>query len=146
MANRFYTAPKNVAIQLYNLKNKYECVNYEISTRGLIWIQKVRPSNLSREYTITVKYTRNIPEVYLYSQGIIKEKDKKIPHCYKQEYINKNNELVKICLYYPKYHEWTPNMLLSETIIPWAIEWLYFYENWRITDKWLGGGIEHEKS
>ena len=36
-------------------------------------------------------------------------------------------------------------MFLSETIIPWAIEWLKYYELWRITGKWLGGGIEHGK-
>ena len=35
--------------------------------------------------------------------------------------------------------------LISNTIIPWTIEWLYFYELWLATGEWLGGG-EHVDS
>ena len=76
----------------------------------------------------------------------MKSQDDNVPHCYKRHYKNKENEYVKICLYYPKYKEWTKDMYISDTIIPWAIEWLYYYEYWRLTGKWLGGGIEHEKN
>ena len=31
-------------------------------------------------------------------------------------------------------------MLIADTIVHWAIEWLYYYENWAYTGKWLGGG------
>ena len=101
---------------------------------------------MSKEYILTLKYDRNKPEVYLINQGIMKSQDDNVPHCYKRHYKNKENEYVKICLYYPKYKEWTKEMYISDTIIPWAIEWLYYYEHWRLTGKWLGGGIEHEKN
>ncbi len=29
---------------------------------------------------------------------------------------------------------------ISRTIIPWAIEWLYYYEIWCVTGEWQGGG------
>ena len=29
---------------------------------------------------------------------------------------------------------------IANTIVHWAIEWLYYYENWVYTGKWLGGG------
>ena len=111
----------------------------------MIWKQRVRPSELSRTYDITVKYNGKIPEVYLYNQGIMTKEDEYIPHCFRRHYKNKEDEYVKLCLYYPRYHEWSNDMFLSETVIPWTIDWLYYYELWRITGKWLGGGIEHEK-
>ena len=44
-----------------------------------------------------------------------------------------------------EFGEWNPTMLLSRTIVPWASEWLLFYELWVITGVWLGGGIEHSR-
>ena len=29
---------------------------------------------------------------------------------------------------------------IADTIIPWVIEWIYFYELWKITGAWKGGG------
>lgn len=145
MANKFFKKPKNVAIQLLNLKSKYECLDSKLGIGKLIWKQRVRPSELSRTYDITVKYNGKIPEVYLYNQGIMTKENEYIPHCFRRHYKNKEDEYVKLCLYYPRYHEWSNDMFLSETVIPWTIDWLYYYELWRITGKWLGGGIEHEK-
>lgn len=145
MANKFFHNPKNVAIQLMNLKYKYQSTNYYLKKGNLYWEQQVKPSEISREYTITVKYNGINPEVYLYNQGIMKSKEDNIPHCYKQFYKDENNEYVKICLFYPKYREWSSDMFISDTIIPWTIDWLYYYELWLITGKWLGGGKEHGK-
>jgi hypothetical protein len=33
-------------------------------------------------------------------------------------------------------------MLLDRTIVPWAVLWLYFFEEWLRSGEWLGGG-EH---
>jgi hypothetical protein len=43
-----------------------------------------------------------------------------------------------LCLYYEG--EWTSEMALVETIVPWASEWLVHYELWLITGEWGGGG------
>jgi hypothetical protein len=37
-------------------------------------------------------------------------------------------------------HEWTTNMLASDTIVPWTSEWLINYEIWKATGEWFGGG------
>jgi hypothetical protein len=47
-----------------------------------------------------------------------------------------------LCLYHPRKREWKPDRLIAETIIPWAAEWLFFYEMWLIDGHWAGGG-EH---
>jgi hypothetical protein len=31
-------------------------------------------------------------------------------------------------------------MLIATTIVPWLALWLFYYEIWRITGKWLGKG------
>jgi hypothetical protein len=31
-------------------------------------------------------------------------------------------------------------MLLADSIVPWASEWLFFYEFWLVTGEWDGGG------
>lgn len=146
MANRFYSKPKNLAEQLIRLKRKYKPLNYTIENNCLFWQQKVKPTELSKEYTITLVYDGKFPKVYLLNQGIMKKKDEKIKHCLHSKYIDDNNEYVEICLFYPEYKEWTRDMFIADTIIPWAIEWLYYFELWRLTGQWLGGGIEHEKN
>ena len=37
--------------------------------------------------------------------------------------------------------EFASDMLIADTYIPWAIEWLYYYEIWLVTGEWCGGGI-----
>lgn len=54
--------------------------------------------------------------------------------------IDEKKNMVRICLY--RYSEFDSRKLISNTIIPWTIEWLYFYELWLATGEWLGGG-EH---
>lgn len=50
-------------------------------------------------------------------------------------------KLPKLCLTYFKYKEWNESVLLTDSYIPWAIEWTEFYELWLLTGKWYGDGI-----
>ena len=59
------------------------------------------------------------------------------PHLYWNECIPGNS---KLCLFDPATAEWTPDMAIAETIIPWTIDWLASYEGWRATGEWTGGG------
>lgn len=47
-----------------------------------------------------------------------------------------------LCLYNPNRREWNAGMSVAATIVPWTSEWVYFFEVWRYTGEWLGGG-EH---
>ncbi len=78
---------------------------------------------------------KRAPKVYLISPKLIQKNGELVPHLYDQE-------TQRLCLFMPKYEEWKPFMYISETIIPWASEWLVFYELWLSTGEWLGGG-EH---
>jgi hypothetical protein len=43
-----------------------------------------------------------------------------------------------LCLYWGRRNDWTPDMALRDTIIPWTAEWLFYYELWLETGRWLG--------
>lgn len=49
-----------------------------------------------------------------------------------------------LCLFDHETNEWTPCRLLSETTVPWALDWLGCYEGWRATGEWTGGGRHAE--
>lgn len=109
-----------------------------ISKGRLIWKSKVKPTHLSREYNVELYFSvSKSPEVYIGGDELKKLENKDFPHNYG---VDVKNKRVKICLY--RYQEFLSNKLLSETIVPWAIEWLYYYEIWLATGEWHGGG-EH---
>jgi len=60
-----------------------------------------------------------------------------IPHVYPSKV---EPSLPYLCLFSPSLREWDINDLIAETTIFWAAEWLFFYEGWLVTRKWLGGG------
>lgn len=49
-----------------------------------------------------------------------------------------------LCLFDPAGKEWTPADLIADTTIPWAAEWLHYYELWHVTGEWLAPGVGPE--
>lgn len=96
---------------------------------------EVRPSALSAQYRIEIRYAvGKPPEMRVLSPALVcREMETKIPHMYKQE---------RLCLYFPGSGEWSGEMPLGRTLLPWISLWLYYYEMWHATGEWLGGGIE----
>lgn len=48
------------------------------------------------------------------------------------------------CLFYKQ--QWHGSQALADTVVPWLLEWLYFYELWHVTGQWFGGGVDHDSS
>lgn len=63
------------------------------------------------------------------------------PHLYWNE---RNPRRSRLCLFDPATAEWTSDMAIAETIVPWTIDWLASYEGWRATGEWTGGGRHPE--
>jgi len=61
--------------------------------------------------------------------------DPDLPHKYR---VDKDRQEIELCLFYG--WDFTTQMLITDTIIPWTIEWLYYYEIWLSTGEWCGGG------
>jgi len=100
----------------------------------------VRPTLISREYfcRIELRSRGYDPEAYVLSPDLQElAGGERPPHIY--DHIN---GITRLCLFYPQSNEWTTQSWLSDTMVPWTISWLRFYEIWLITGKWEGGG-EH---
>lgn len=48
-----------------------------------------------------------------------------------------------LCLFYPDGVDFTREMLLADSIVPWAAEWLFYYEMWHVTGVWGGREAPH---
>lgn len=106
----------------------------------LRWEMDVVPTPNSATYRIRIDYSiGKSPKIYVIDPPNLKKAEGKdqLPHVYS----TKDQQL---CLYYPKIGEWTGSMFIAKTLVPWASEWLFFYEIWVLTGEWKGGGIHHE--
>src|SRR5208337_144391 len=50
-----------------------------------------------------------------------------------------------LCLYDPRDDDWRSANSIADTIIPWAAEWLFFFEAWLLTGVWSGGDASHQE-
>lgn len=100
----------------------------------------LKPTDVSIDYKIklvaqqghkSVDVFVEEPRIDLYEDG------KKVPHLYSNG---------SLCLYYPEYREWDYRDSWAETLIPWTSLWLFYYEIWKDTGSWLGGGIHGSKT
>lgn len=102
----------------------------------VVWQGTVQPLPISATYNIRIRYKRyRSPQVSVISPALeLHEDASALPHTFSGKYL---------CLYYSDYGEWTSEKYVADTIVPWISLWLFYYEGWRATGKWLGGGIEH---
>lgn len=132
--SRRFTSIQQVAA----LKSNYSFENSRwcIRPHGFTWTFDVTPTTLSETYTLKMVYKEPyLPRVYVISPKPLRlaEGAEKLPHTY-------DTTDQRLCLFKPRCGEWDRSMLIANTIVHWAIEWLYYYENWVYTGKWLGGG------
>jgi hypothetical protein len=60
-------------------------------------------------------------------------------------YIDDDGLGFRLCLYDPWEDDWRSANSIADTIIPWAAEWLFWFEAWLLTGVWSGGDASHEK-
>ena len=103
----------------------------------------VKPTPLTRSYRIRVTLRDHAaPHVHVVSPKLERrpqEPNTPIPHTYEYDTPGKEQP----CLYHPRSGEWTPDMPVALSIMPWLLSWLLDYEYWYVTGEWLGGGIPH---
>ncbi len=106
--------------------------------KKIIWDAKIRPTPISQEYAVLLTWEfGRPPRVWVIGDELRKLDAPDFPHKFE---IDLDGKKVRLCLY--RYQEFNSSKYLSETIIPWTVEWLYFYEIWLVTGQWCGGG-EH---
>jgi hypothetical protein len=101
---------------------------------GLTWRYQVRPTPLSREYLVRITFDRGeVPDVFVIEPDLLKlANGRPLPHVYRNP--------LRLCLILPGTQEWTGTMRIDQTFVPWAAMWLFYFEEWLVSDEWKGGG------
>lgn len=103
-------------------------------SKRLICVGVIHPTALSDEYKFRMQYVLSCHSTVTILSPVLlpRSESEPVPHTYKKQVP---------CVYWPRGLDWCPSMPLVTTIIPWLAEWLDFYEIWRVTGHWYGGGI-----
>ena len=119
----------SLAAQAFALRGRFPEGRVQLRGGRLIWTGRIHPTPLSRAYLVQVDYRDGrIPEVRVLD-SLDGRDGEALPHVY---------EGGTLCLHLPG--EWTSDMLLVDSTVPWTAEWLINYEIWRATGEWYGGG------
>lgn len=122
----------NLTVQQLALRRQFPDAQCWIKRSELTWVGTLTPFPLSRSYRVQVRCKLSgSPEVKILDPEFERRNGKKPPHLYQGDLL---------CLYLPGTGEWDRSKLLSDTIVPWASEWLFHYEIWLATGEWQGGG------
>lgn len=130
--------PVNLAMQARMLESYFPGSRTTVSDSVLTWTHHLIPTPLSCSYSVRLVYQWSLaPNVFVIGQRLrLADGKVKLPHVY-------STPKQQLCLYYRKGREWNDQMFIAQTLIPWASEWLQFYEFWLPAGIWYGGGIEH---
>lgn len=119
----------------------------EVDKEIIIWTGTLRP--FQAEWRIRVLWfwrTDERPYVQLLDPPLRPREGTEyadIPHLI---YFAKDPALSALCLYDPDGGQWDPRMLIADTTIPWAADWLKFYEFWLYDGIWRGKSVGPESA
>lgn len=107
----------------------------------LRWQFDACPTPLGRTYHLRITYhLGSRPEVFVDDPDLtLLAAGRRLPHVYRQK-------PTRLCLYLPGTGEWSASMRIVDTIIPWSILWLFYFEDWLETNAWKGGGIHPDEN
>jgi hypothetical protein len=119
----------SVAQQAFALHARFPKVRATLSRGRLVWTGVLQPTPLSRSYRIQIDYQPpRDPRVRVLDE-LETRAEKTLPHTYVGGWL---------CLH--EDDDWRPKMTIADTVVPWASEWLMYYEIWLATGVWFGGG------
>lgn len=95
---------------------------------------------MSRLYAVRLSYSaQDSPRAVVEDPNLsVLASGRRLPHVYEKE-------PPRLCLYLPNTGEWQPWMRIDQTIVPWVALWLFYFEDWLVSDDWKGGGVHPEK-
>jgi hypothetical protein len=115
----------DLGIQTLHILHRFPEFTYRRERGVVVWRGRLQPRPLSQKYRVEIRYKHySFPNV-----RVVDTLTSKAPHLYRDG---------TLCLFYPKESPWQRDMLIATTILPWTALWLYYYELWLDTGKWLG--------
>ena len=134
MENKILTPIQQFSI----LRHEFPRSSGKVHCGAMTWLGDFTPSALSDTYRLKITYRLGQPpKAYIVSPKplLLAEGANRLPHTY-----NYSDRKQQLCLYLPRTGEWRPSMVIAQTIVHWAVQWMYYYEIWVTTGVWMGGG------
>jgi hypothetical protein len=126
---RKHAVPRPVD-QAFALHARFREAKAKVKPTVLVWTGDLQPTPLSRTYRIEITYLAGrVPKVRVIDPPLESRPGETLPHVYAGG---------TLCLHLDG--EWTSDMLIVDTTVPWTSEWLINYEIWKATGEWHGGG------
>ena len=125
------------AFQYFHLRTNPICAGSgRLAPGRLTWRFVTSPTAFSRRYRVRIEYRQGAaPRVFVEEPDLVDlAGGRRLPHVYTQK-------PPRLCLYLPGEGQWTSAMRLDHTVVPWAILWLFYFEEWLISNEWKGGGL-----
>jgi hypothetical protein len=120
----------SMAQQALGLRSVFPDAQVRLTPNGLRWTGSLQPSDLSLVYTVRIEYERGqYPAIRVLAPELETAESGFLPHTFNDG---------TLCLH--DVGQWNVAMLIVDTIVPWAAEWLLHYEMWLATGEWLGDG------
>lgn len=115
---------------------------FEVSDDGPMMIWRGRIRGFQRDYRIQVQWSWKVsgsqPFVFILDPVLkprLGQDFIDLPHLI---YNEDKPEDSALCLFDPETGEWSNRMLIADSTVPWASEWLHHYEIWHVTGVWSG--------
>jgi len=126
--------PRRLTVSDQRRMMERHCPQFQIvrsTNPGIVWLGQLRPSPLSIAYTIEICYRRRRkPQVWVRHPELrITPEQYRFAHIYSEG-----------CLCLNADDEWSDCLPIATTVVGWISEWLLYYEIWRATGQWMGGG------
>lgn len=144
MAGSYGAHPLNLAIQAQAIRAGWPGFTVVATPSKLIARGSLRPSALSRIYTVRIEYVlAKAPKAFVETPALVRRSaapDEEIPHTYDPHLVGKERP----CTFFPPT-DWNSTMKLAHTVLLWLASWLVDYELWHATGRWSGGGVSHSR-
>jgi len=118
--------------QKYHIDKNYDCFKTALINGKLVCNAQIQPTPECEKYKVRIEFfPGQQPHVYIKSPKL---PDTNEIHLYHEGFL---------CLFDPRETKWKDNLKISEYTIPWTIEWILYYELWKIIGKWEGKSSSH---
>lgn len=120
----------NLALQALWLDRAFPEGAAQFVAGRLVWKGHVRPLPTCDAYVVQLEAEQaRTPALYVKSPELVPDSEGRLPHVYDDG---------GLCV--SEFGDFRPDMLFVDSIVPWALEWLVYYELWRATGVWFGDG------
>lgn len=118
-------------LQIAAMKQLYPKCSYSKDKGQVLFTVWLKVLDTLPEYKVKIIYRGSLqPKVFILSPRLVEH----AKHTYSDG---------SLCLYHSSNFKWNASKLIAKEILGWTAAWIYFYEYWLQTGKWIAAEVPH---